>query len=185
VLVEEVAQLLLRELLDDQAEQQEVGVAVEEAAAGCEIEMAVAQAGGQQVGRPRRLVEAVAAQPQQFEEIRETAAVAHHLVDRDRQGRQLGQVLVRQVPEFELAFGRQHQRRRHRELLADGGDAEARVGPDRHAEFDAGKAIALAEFDRAALHDADDGPRGSKGRTGGGITGEQRVDAAFEGEGSD
>ena len=46
---EEVAQLLAGELLDDQAEQQEVRVAVEEAAARREVEMVVAHAGGQKV----------------------------------------------------------------------------------------------------------------------------------------
>ena len=44
-----LAQLVLRELLDDQAKQQEVGVAVEEAAAGREVEVPVARAGIEQV----------------------------------------------------------------------------------------------------------------------------------------
>jgi hypothetical protein len=66
-------------------------------------------------------------------------------------------------------------------LLADRGDAEARARADRHAEFDAGQAIALAQLDLSVAHDGDNGAR----RAGFGVAGEQRVDAAFEGDGGD
>ena len=180
-LVEDGAQLLPGELLDDAAQQQEIAVAVEEAAARREVEVAIEHAGGVEVLRPRGLVEAVAAQAQQLEEIGPAARIAHHLVDRDRQRRQLREVFVRRIGELELAFRRQHQRRRDGELLADRGDAKTRPGRDRHAELDAGETIAFAQLDRAAPHDADNGA----GRTGLGVTGEQRIDAAFEGDGSD
>ena len=180
-LAENVPQLLAGDLLDDQAEQQEVAVAVEEAAGRLEVEMAGAPASGQQVGRPRRLVEAVSAQPQELEEIGQPAGIAHHLVESDGQRLELGQILVRRVGEVELAFVGQHQRGADRELLADRSDAKARRGPDRHAELDAGKAVALAQLDRAGPHDGDSGAR----RTGLGVVGEQRVDAMLEGDGSD
>ena len=176
---EHVAQLLLRHLLDDQAEQQEVGVAVEEAAARIEVEMTVARRGVEEVDRTRRLVEPVPAQPQQFEEVGQAARIAYHLVDGDGQRLELGQVLVRRVGEVELAVGRQHQRRGDGELLADRGDAEACLRCDRHAVLDACQPVALADLDLARAHHGDDGAR----RTGLGVTGEQRIDAAFEGEG--
>ena len=85
------------------------------------------------------------------------------------------------IGELELAFLGQHQRGADGELLADRGDAKARPRVDRYAQFDAGESIALAEFDLAAPHDGCDGAR----RAGPGVTGEQRVDATFEGDGSD
>ena len=157
-------------------EQQEVGVAVEEAAARREVEMAVARGGGEQVVGAHRLLQAMAAQPQQLEEIGQAAGIAHHLVDGDRQRLQLAQVLVRRIGELELALGRQQERRGDGELLAHRGDAKARLRRDRHAVLDAGQAIALADLDLAALGHGDDGAR----RAGLGVAGEQRVDAAFE-----
>ena len=82
------------------------------------------------------------------------------------------------IPEVELALGRQHQGGADCELLADRGDAKARVWPDRHAELDAGEAVALAQLDLAAAHHGDDGAGRALLR----ITGEQRVDAMLEGE---
>src|SRR3984893_18491758 len=178
---EEVAQLFAGELLDDQAEQQEVRVAVEEAAARREVEMVVAHAGGQKVLWPRRLVESMPARPKQLEEIGQAARVAHHLVDGDSQRLEVAEILVRRIGELELAFLGQHQRGARRELLAHRGDAKARPRLDWYAQFDAGEPITLAQLDVAAPHDGNDGAW----RTGPGVTGEQRVDATFEGDGSD
>ena len=50
-LLHHLAQLLLGQALDDVPEQQEVGVAVEEAAARREVEMAVARGSGEEIGR--------------------------------------------------------------------------------------------------------------------------------------
>ena len=170
------AELLSGQPLDDQAEQQEVGVAVEEAAARREVEMAVARDDRQEIFGAGRSVEPVAAQPQQLEEIRQAAGIAHHLVDGDRKRLQLRQVCVRRRGEVELAVVGQHQRGGDGELLAHRSDAEARPRRDRHAELEAGEAIALADLDDAAAHHGDHGARrGSLG-----VTGEPRIDAAFE-----
>jgi hypothetical protein len=140
--------------------------------------MAVACGGGKQVLRLRRLVEAVAAQSQQLEEVGQSARIAHHLVDGDRQRLELGQVRMRRVRQLELSLSRQHQRGGDRELLADRGNAKARRRRYGYTELDAGETIALAELDRAATHDADHGA----GRVRLGIGSEQRVDAMFEGK---
>src|SRR5450631_35585 len=143
--------------------------------------MVVAHAGGQKILWPRWLVETMSAQPQQLEEIGQAARIAHHLVDGDSQRLEVAEILVRRVGELELAFLGQHQRRAGRELLADRGDAKARPRLDRYAQFDAGESITLAELDAAAPHDGDDGARRARP----GVTGEQRVDATFEGDGCD
>ena len=91
--------------------------------------------------------------------IRENRAgrCAHHLVDGDGERLELGQVLVRRRREVEFALGRQHQGMALTVncLLTEA--MKTGVRPDRHAELDAGEAVALAQLDLAAAHDGDDG----------------------------
>ena len=152
-----VAQAAAGDALDHQAEQQEVGVAVQEAAARREVQVPVAGDATQHGGAVDVRVQAHAAQAQHLQEVGQPAGVAHQVFQRHRlrQRRQFRQMGMDLVVQRQPPLRGQHQHRGDGELLGHRRHAKRVRGLSGTRQLQAGQAIGAAEQRLAAALHAD------------------------------
>ena len=144
--------------LDDQAGEQEVGVAIEKPLARRKIGGALAADARQQILGGAGHAEIHAALAHDLQHVAQAGHVAQDHINADgAEIRQFRQMLANVVRQRQPAIAHQFQHRRTGELLADRGDAEPRCRADLHAMLDAGEAGAAMHREVAVQHHADGG----------------------------
>ena len=155
--VQEAAERLAADLLDDAAEQHEVGVAVEIARSGREIQPALAADAVQQVLRLARLAEVDAAQAHDLQHVADAGGVVHQVRQRDAVA-EIGE--RRKVARTSSSIDSRPSAASSRmaaqvNCLLTEAMRKVVLGADRNAEFDAGHAGALVHDKIAAYHHAE------------------------------
>src|SRR5579872_417994 len=163
--IEEGAEWLAADLLDDAAEQHEVGIAVEVARAWLEVQSALAVDAVEKVLWLNGVAEVDAAQAHDLQHVADAGGVVHQVIERDAvtEVGEGGEVVADVVIGRQLALGREQKNGGAGELLADRGDAKRGSGADRHVVFDASETGTLVDGEVVAENDADGYP-GTAGR---------------------